>query len=446
MKSKNNLTRKEFLFLHDNMFMQFIEENNGVLPSNAVRQRYGFDEESATMPSLRKSIVEHPTVKTYLDALGGSDQIETRYSLYQNYLVLSKKTDNTPTNAKINDLTLKAFLLYLGYNNLIDFKAEVRRSCPPTNYKVMFYTRDFKIDRFDLSIDYGAYPYEVEMQGFHIDTKRPKFFGKGIVRGKCLSIHLECPDRQGEQFFIISNIGSITDPEQIEVMIAAFTGFSTHGIPTCGECYVIKDVAENPFNSEEGLRRIAALLTLKRNRFVVKSTEIRSLDDLTTQGTPVTDLDSVAGTYVLWGIDKKGTWYQSKLEIDPVTFEAFYYTSVFKNYPSLKKLRCELSISNVLSKKLCITTKGKENKGREIVSFVMIEFEELAYEKEGHIFEAVYITMSRHNGKSVAGHIFLMKTLDFVDVRELDAVEVEFLLQGKPKLSELISKKDDRRK
>jgi hypothetical protein len=150
---------------------------------------------------------------------------------------------------------------------------------------------------------------------------------------------------------------------------------------------------------------------------------------------PAKDLDSIAGEFFVWGRDGVGQWYQSKLSIAPDTYKSWYETLVFKHRPELINQRCELTITSLSSKKVCITTKSNNFKGREIISFVMVDFGQLCIMNQ--LSDAAFVTMSRHTGRSVGGHIKMMKTTEEVEVKELSLKEVEELKQKYPGLNDL---------
>lgn len=417
------------------MLAKFLGEMDGIMPSN-IKQKYGFllGEKDDAEHTLKKSVENAPEVQEYLNSLkarGKSVEIETRYSLYNNYIEAPKGDGEI----RMNDGLLNAFLRYLDYPSLDEFKRAVEEANPPTKYRVFYYNRDHGVSFFNLKIDYATHPYQAEMQGFHRDTKRPIFKGAAHRKGFNLYIHLVHDERGGEEFQIISQTGAITDPSEIKVMIASFMGISTQSVPTCGECFLVKEGEDNEFNEQESIHRLTGYLMLKRPRVTVKGSEIRSIADITTHGVPAKDIDSLVGNYAVWGRDKQGQWYQSRLSVEPETYEAWYETLIFKSRSDLIKQRCEFTITSLTSKKLCITTKSSNFKGREIISFVMVDFGEMCV--LDHVSDAAFVTMSRHTGKSVAGHTRIMKTTDVVEPKELTPEEVEELKRKHPRLQEL---------
>lgn len=419
------------------MMDKFLGEMEGRQPPN-VRQKYGFllDENDDTTPliTLKSSVENSSSVKEYLKSMalrGREVTIETRYSLYNNYINLAKGI----SEIKIDETLLTAFLKYLEYDSLNDLKRALNETHPPTSYHVFYYSRGFDTSYFNLKIDYATTPHQTEMWGFHRDTKLPLFKGGATRKGFNLYMNLSCDTRGGEEFQIITSVGTITDPSEMKIMVGSFMGISSQGVPTCGECLVVKQEQGNEFIEPEGTRRLNAYFMLKRPRVNAKSSEIRTLEDITTHGVPAKDFDAIVGNYAVWGRDGGNQWFQSRLSIEPNTYISWYETLIFKDQPHLQKQRCEITITTLISKKVCITVKSGHFKGREIISFVMVDFGQLCAMNQ--VSNAAFITMSRHTGKSVAGYIKMLKTGEEVEAKELTSQEIEDLKQKHPELGEL---------
>lgn len=426
-KKRVALTGKEFQFLHDSLLKKFEVESDGDAPTN-VRQLYGFAAFQEDSPNLKKSLEENPDVVDYLSSVKkDKSTIETRYSLYQNLINLKKEPAGQPFVINLDWDVFHVFLRYLGHASLEKFRETLLAAQPRTHYKMKFYSILFHREQeCDLWVDYATSPIEVEMRGFHIDAKNPPYRGIGIKKGNQFYINLECESRGGEEFHIICNSGTVTNPEQWDVMPASFMGLSTQGVPTCGEA-VISKVEDNEFNTSEGKKRLRGMIMLKRNRFIIKSREIRSLQMLTAHGTSVNDWDQIVGTYKVLGFDRTGLWHQSQLVIDRETYQGTYYTKIFGENVNLKELRAEISISNIISRIVCITTKSRSHTVGDIVSCVMVDFGALQHEETA--IDASFVTVSRHTGKSVGGKIVMIKTKENFEVKELSEAEKQELIE-----------------
>ena len=217
------VNKKEFLFLHDSIMEKFLLEEKGVVPPN-VRQKYGFslDETEENSASIKRSIEQNSLVKEYLKYLRSRKQevvIETRYSLYNNYINLPKGL----SEIKMEEGLLNAFIRYLGYDSLDALRQALNDMNPPTSYQVFYYSRDFSTSQFDLKIDYATAPHQAEMRGFHRDTKLPLFKGFANRKGFNLYLNLTCDMRGGEEFQIITSVGTITDPSEMKIMVGSFS-------------------------------------------------------------------------------------------------------------------------------------------------------------------------------------------------------------------------------
>lgn len=401
------LDKKAFVFLHDQLLEKMFQMNDREEPAN-VREKYGFlkkagDPESSVI-SLYDLLAQNEQVAAYMQKF--RVRLETRYSLYQNYLTICSPECPPGMEVGIDKHLLQCFLIFLGYETYNRYLEALEQLAPPVKYKALFYSRDFKVEHFDIEIDFYSEPWIAKMKNFHLDSKRPPFTGNAVRKGFNFYLNLECRERNNEEFHIASNVGNITDVSELEILPATFMGISTKGVPTGGECILVKNT-DNVYNSEEGIKRIQAYLMLKRSRIHAKNSEIRSLDDITVMGMSVMDLDQIAGIYAVWGFDRRGNWYESKLTINPNTYYIEYVTTIFNNFPSLNRLRGEITISNIIQKNISLTTRSTDNKGREIVSHVMVDFSDLG-SPEG-IADGVFITISRHTSKPVAGHILIAK-------------------------------------
>lgn len=431
MKEQVVLNPKEFNHLHNSLLEQFRKEIGGALPSN-VRHTYGFalyesdHEVLQTQPNLKKNLESHPRVREYLDRLKTPLSVETRYSLYQNFINQKKEVGSRPAKIKLDARLLQTFLYYLGFETLGAFKSALEKEYPPVEYKMLFYSNVHnKVVDCNLWIDYASDPIEVTMRDFHMDVKGPLFKGLGIKKGYHFFINLECRERGAEEFHLICSVGSVTNPEQWEVMPASFMGISTHGIPTCGEAVILKK-NNNLSNSEEGVKRLRGMLMLKRNRFNIKGSEIRTLNGLTAGGSPVSDWDCIVGTYRVLGFDKMGVWHQARMFIDPDTYEGVYETNIFGENSILRKLRVEVNVTNIIGKIVCLTTKSYSNRGRDIVSYVMLDFGALQHEEQAMM--GSFVTVSRHTGRTVGGEIVVIKTKNEVPIKILEEHEKQELI------------------
>jgi len=446
-KVQITLSSKEFFFLHDSLLQRFAEENPEYTAPN-IRQHYGFilyhgDEDLLrTTPNLQKSIETNTRVKSYLESINKNKPksksllkeneskpksiIETRYGLYQHFVDL-KKEQGAPSNVKINDVLLTIFLKYLDYDSIEAFRKASENAHPPTHYRMLFYSILFhRIEECDLWIDYATSPIQVKMQRFHLDVKNPPFQGLAFKKGYHFYINLTCESRGGEEFKMICNAGPVTDPEQWEVMPAAFMGISSQGVPTCGEAIIVKESSKE-FNNDLGLKRLQGALMLKRHRFNIKSSEIRSVLNLTANGIPVSEWDYIVGTYKVYGVDYSGAWHQAKVEINPETYEAFYETSIFGEISSLRRVRGEINITSATGNMVvCLTTKSQTNWGRDMISSVMVDLGALQNEKRPAL--ASFVTLGRHGGRVVSGEIMIMKTADNFEVRPLIQEEKQDLI------------------
>jgi hypothetical protein len=429
------LNAKEFLFLHDALLEKFRIENGGELPGN-VRLTYGFPlhpgdpELLETMPNLKKSIENHKMVRGYMaDIKGGMPAVETRYSLYQNYIDAKKENQQEPIKLKLNGHLFDIFLRYLDMTSMEEFRERLATAFPPVRYKVMFYSNlsfDVRSDCY-LLVDYHTSPFDIEMRGFHLDVHNPLFKGYGMKKGYHFYINLECEERAGEEFHLICQVGSVSNPEQWSVMPASFMCISSQGTPTCGEAVVIKTGVSTVFNSEEGERRLRGMLMLKRNRFTIKSSDIRTLEGLTASGFTVTDWDYITGNYKVYGFDGFGNWHLSKLVCNPHTYDVTYHTNIFGKNSNLKHLRAEVSISNIIGKMVCLVTKSPGNKGRNIVSFVMLDFGAMQHEETASM--ASFVSVSTHTGRSVGGEIVVIKTKEEFEISAVADEEKAALIQ-----------------
>ena len=429
------LDKKAFIFLHNQLLEKMLQMNDGEEPAN-VREKYGFlkkktDPDSAIV-SLYELLAQNGQVVAYAQRF--KFKLETRYSLYQNYLTFSSPDCPPGLEVGIDKHLMQCFLIFLGYNAFNQYLEVLEQLAPPVKYMAFFYSRDFRVEYFDVEIDFFSEPWIAKMKNFHLDSKRPPFTGNAVRKGFNFYLNLECKERNNEEFHMASNVGNITDVAELEILSATFMGISTKGVPTGGECILVKNT-DNIYNSEEGRKRIQAYLMLKRSRIHAKNSEIRSLDDITVMGMSVMDLDQISGIYAVWGFDRNGNWYESKLTINPGNYYIEYNTTIFNNFPSLNRLRGEITFSNIIQKNISLTTRSTDNKGREIVSHVMVDFSDLG-SAEG-IADGVFITMSRHTSKPISGHILIAKVGEDFSPRSLKPEDLAKLKEKYPQLGEL---------
>ena len=163
------LDKKAFVFLHDQLLEKMFQMNDREEPAN-VREKYGFlkkagDPESSVI-SLYDLLAQNEQVAAYMQKF--RVRLETRYSLYQNYLTICSPECPPGMEVGIDKHLLQCFLIFLGYETYNRYLEALEQLAPPVKYKALFYSRDFKVEHFDIEIDFYSEPWIAKMKNFHL--------------------------------------------------------------------------------------------------------------------------------------------------------------------------------------------------------------------------------------------------------------------------------------
>ena len=199
---------------------------------------------------------------------------------------------------------------------------------------------------------------------------------------------------------MVAHIGDGSSLQNRDIVRCIFLGVSTYNYPTSGEAVLIREQALRP-GWELTIRRY---LFLKHNRIRVKVEENGDgINTLRVKRSVVSEIEHMIGNYKVINYDPRGTSLLiSRFFIDK-DYSAGFETHISRT--TVREQVCLIEVSNVMNKRLCISTHPKEGTG--IISYVMIN---MASTNEG-ISEGAFCGVGGENNALPAfGPIVLLRT------------------------------------
>lgn len=367
-----------------------------------------------TCEKLREYIKKTPSVIHYINMLNGGQpntltgtfEVETRNNLYGNLRKVAKTG-----KVAINSDQLACFLLFYSDGKIKDWASYLTSVSGSrknyTEYKGFFYSfYKHKILSFSLWIDFSENDPEKEMyveeQGFHTDPY-DKIAFKGNARRKNNYLFMDLTAKREDyidELKFIAYVGNIPSPN---LMLALFLGTSSYGYPTSGDTVLMKK--ELLTTADESI--IRKYLMLKRSRIRVKNENYTDAAALRVKKQPVSLVEDMVGSYWVWNFNSKGDIIQSKFVIEDDYTSRFY---AIDYGPNERTQVCLLSISNVISRRLCMSV--HPNEGTGIISYVILSVD---IDKKG-ITTGSFCAVGRSIEGPVNGKIVLLKASPSDDI------------------------------
>jgi len=392
-----------------------------------------------TEVALREAIESAPAVTPFINEINiarnpshsGGFHVEVHNTLYGNYGKAKKGQE-----VKVNRIALTCFARYITNDKQMTWEKFIekqeREKPGLLEYHGYFYSfYQHKILKFSLWANLSSKDIQVEVQGLHQEEYVDiKYKGRGRKKNNFIFIDLTA-NRDGyeDELKFIVYTGNVNEPS---LMLALFMGISTRSCPMAGEVVLVKS---GRFDAID-IVSIKRYLMLKCSRIRIRNVNFGDPSDLRVKGQPVSLVQNMVGSYWVWNFDGHGNIMQSKYEIKD-DYTSYFYTKAYGDNENDQV--CLLSISNVVNRRLCMSSHPKEGTG--VIAYVILNTTP-SHSPVGQIYIGVFCSVGQNGRNPVSGKIVLMRAgpRETISPATISKSNIKVFLDKKPKLNFLYEK------